>query len=62
MEIKFSNAEVKQIIAAHAEKILNVEIDDNEEVICTLDGYSSYNVTATVSIEPREVEPLKAVA
>ena len=62
MEIKFSNDEVKRIITAYAEKILNVEIDDSEEVTCELSGYSSYNVTATVSIERKEVEPLKAVA
>lgn len=51
MKIEFNNDEVRAIIQAHAEKLLNVEIDDNEEVSVSISGYSSYSVTATVTIQ-----------
>jgi hypothetical protein len=62
MEIKFSNDEVKKIVLEYALNTIKVEFDEAHEMVCKLDGYSSYNVTATVSIEKREPEPLKAVA
>jgi hypothetical protein len=62
MKIEFNNDEVRAIIQAHAEKLLNVEIDDTEEVSVTLSGYTSYNLTATVAIEKREEPALKVAA
>lgn len=61
MKIEFNNAEVRAIIQAHAEKLMNVEIDDTEEVSVSISGYSSYSITATVAIEKRE-EPAPKVA
>lgn len=62
MKITFSNDEIQTIIQAHAEKLLNVEIDDSEEVTCKLEGYSAYNISATISIEKREEPALKVAA
>jgi hypothetical protein len=63
MKIEFSNEELKQIVQAHAERILNVEIDDNEEVTVEMNGYGSYSITASVSIEKRATtEPELKVA
>ena len=63
MKIEFNNEEIRQIIQRHAEKIINVEIDDNEEVSVEINGYGSYSITASVSIEKRaEPEPELKVA
>lgn len=63
MKIEFNNEEIRQIIQRHAEKIINVEIDDNEEVSVEINGYGSYSITASVSIEKRvETEPELKVA
>jgi hypothetical protein len=62
MKIEFNNDEMRAIIQAHAEKLLNVEIDDSEEVTCKLEGYSSFSITATVAIEKREEPALKVAA
>jgi hypothetical protein len=62
MEIKFDNDELKQIVLEYVLEKLHILFGEDQEMVCTLEGYSSYNTTATVSIEKREVEPLKAVA
>jgi hypothetical protein len=62
MKIEFNNDEVRAIIQAHAEKLLNVEIDDTEEVSVSISGYSSFSITATVAIEKREEPALKVAA
>jgi hypothetical protein len=59
MKIEFNNDEVRAIIQAHAEELLNVEIDDSEEVSVSITGYAPYGTIATVAIEKREAEPLK---
>jgi hypothetical protein len=62
MKIEFNNEELKQIVLEYALEKLHIEFGEDQEMVCTLSGYSSYNTVATVSIEKREVEPLKAVA
>lgn len=62
MKIEFNNAELKRIVVEYALEKFNIPFGEDEEMVCELSGYSSYNTVATVSIEKREVEPLKAVA
>ena len=62
MKIQFSNEEIRKIVLEYALNTIKVEFDESHEMVCNLEGYGTYGVTATVSIEPREVEPLKAVA
>ena len=62
MQIKFDNEELKKIVLEYALEKLHISFGEDQEMVCTLEGYSSYNTTATVSIEKREVEPLKVAA
>lgn len=61
MKIEFSNEEVRELILIHAKNLLNGVYDDCPDVEVSMSGYSSYNVTATVSFEKRAPE-LKAAA
>ena len=62
MKIQFSNEEIRKIVLEYALNTIKVEFDESHEMVCNFEGYSYHNITATVSIEPREVEPLKVAA
>jgi hypothetical protein len=51
MKIEFDNEELKKIVLEYALEKLHIEFGEDQEMVCTLSGYSSYNTVATVSIE-----------
>lgn len=61
MKIEFNNAELKRIVVEYVFEKFNIPFGEDEEMVCELSGYSSYNTVATVSIEKRE-EPAPKVA